>query len=51
MLRGLFGDRTVERARDSWDTLRQEYREGRAEAERDDPPPRAIPHKEPKPPT
>ena len=50
MLRGLLGDKNLERARESLDTLRSEYREGRAEAEGRDPPPRAIPHGE-KPPT
>jgi hypothetical protein len=53
MLRGLLGDKNLGRARESLDALRSEYREGRAEGLGEEPPPRAIPHKDngAKPPT
>jgi hypothetical protein len=45
-LRALLGPRTLGKAADSLDVLRDEYRAGREEAEGAEPPPRRIPHRE-----
>lgn len=45
-LKGLFGGRTLRRAAESIDVLRDEYAAGREEAKKRESPPRRIPHRE-----
>lgn len=45
-LKGLFGGRTLKRATESWDVLREEYAAGKEEAQDGESAPRRIPHRE-----
>ena len=45
-LRGLFGGGALDKAGESWRVLKEEYRQGRAEAEESEPAPKRIPHRE-----
>lgn len=46
VLRGLFGRRTLRRAAESLDVLREEYAAGKEESQGREPPPRRIPHRD-----
>jgi hypothetical protein len=45
-LRGLFGGDSLKKAGESWRVLKEEYRQGRSDAEGDEPAPKRIPHRE-----
>ena len=45
-LRGLFGGDSLKKAGESWRALKEEYRQGRADAEEAEPAPKRIPHRE-----
>ena len=45
-LRGLFGGDSLKKAGESWRVLKEEYRQGRKDAEEDEPAPKRIPHRD-----